>query len=290
MLAEKANGALRRALVATAVTSLVGGCFPPAPTICGSRTLCQGYVQPFPPCFDLSSDPAHCGACDRFCPFGSACVDGACMCPAGESVCGFSCVELATDPWNCGQCGVACGAGRCESGSCVCDGASGITRCGSAPVCVDTSTDPRNCGACLGVCPLLDEACRDGVCACLAGQPDVCPAPGGPRGQSACVSLQADPWNCGTCGTRCPAYGVCTAGACGCPTGTTLCATENVCADLSSDAGNCGACGAACDGQCYLGTCQPSPPPEPPPCGGFGEPCCGFSCDLGYSCDGFSCG
>ncbi len=60
----------------------------------------------------------------------------------------------------------------------------------------------------------------------------------------ACVDTDADPSNCGGCGTSCPGEMICEAGACGCPAGTSLC--DGACIDTTSDLANCGGCGNMC--------------------------------------------
>ncbi len=273
--------------VALAVAG-AGACAPQPPSPCGDGlAFCQPRSALDPFCVDLSSDRMNCGSCGSVCPLGGSCVAGRCACPAGQDVCAeyvaFGvCVDLSSDDANCGTCGFSCGAGSCVSGACACDTSPGVVRCTGSPACANTSSDPFNCGACGAACPLFGEACVDGTCACPASRPDVCPV----GVASACVSLQTDASHCGTCATACPLNGVCAAGVCACPPGTTLCAAGDVCADLSSDASNCGACGAACDGTCVGGVCQPAPPQS---CGFIGDPCCpGLFCYAG-ACNGVGC-
>jgi hypothetical protein len=63
---------------------------------------------------------------------------------------------------------------------------------------------------------------------------------------SACVDLQTDSLNCGSCGTRCAADQICADGACrlDCPDEFAVCGDE--CRNLLTDPDNCGACGAVC--------------------------------------------
>lgn len=72
---------------------------------------------------------------------------------------------------------------------------------------------------------------------------------------SRCVDLNADPANCGTCGTQCTSGRVCESGACICPEAYIACG--GLCVDLESDPMNCGDCGIACDtgGVCNAGAC-----------------------------------
>jgi hypothetical protein len=66
-----------------------------------------------------------------------------------------------------------------------------------------------------------------------------------------------DRTNCGGCGNECSPSQVCTAGACACAAGLTVCGTD--CANLQSNRNHCGACGNACAAGrvCIAGTCAP---------------------------------
>ena len=140
------------------------------PTLCGpSCTVCPGAVAPksqnggahcvsgvceitcdYPSltacitgpttgdCFDLATDPTHCGSCDAACPTpppstGTATCGGTppkcgVYCTSGYTACGpdggaMSCVYTPNDPHNCGSCGHACpgadaGKGLCVNGAC----------------------------------------------------------------------------------------------------------------------------------------------------------------------------
>ncbi len=125
-------------------------------------------------CVDVRSDPAHCGACGRFCSGGDFCEMGECVraCSGRFTRCGGACVDLRTDPRHCGACGEACPEGwACEGMRCRCPG--GQTECGGT--CVDTDTSQEHCGLCgrqcagnercvMGSCRLLREAaCDDGI-------------------------------------------------------------------------------------------------------------------------------
>jgi len=108
-----------------------------------------------------------------------------------------------------------------------------------------------------------------------------CPDPGETRCGDACVDLQTDPANCGTCGTACGDGEVCSGGECGpepCRSGETRCA--DVCVDTTADPSNCGACGNVCGtGACVDGACACDP--------GLTD-CAGVCVDLGF--DEANCG
>ena len=79
--------------------------------------LCDGA------CFQVQSDPRHCGTCGRSCAAGEPCVAGQCGCPGGETACSLACRNLKYDNANCGACGKACSADRfCSQGTCACSG------------------------------------------------------------------------------------------------------------------------------------------------------------------------
>ncbi|MDX9719561.1 MAG: hypothetical protein RBU37_02355, partial [Myxococcota bacterium] len=75
-----------------------------------------------------------------------------------------------------------------------------------------------------------------------------------------CISVAADPLNCGACGRECADSESCVDGQCVC--GGAACAVGELCCDgscsnLKSDDANCGACGASCSDFefCVDGTC-----------------------------------
>lgn len=74
-------------------------------------------------CFDLDTDPNHCGDCVTACGPGELCGDGECVldCPMGQKECGGSCVDTATDENHCGGCGIVCGMCETCDGACVPD-------------------------------------------------------------------------------------------------------------------------------------------------------------------------
>jgi hypothetical protein len=79
-------------------------------------------------CFDLRTDPRHCGACGAPCCAGQVCVLGQCVlsCPPGNTGCVLPgetcpvCVRIDVSPSHCGACNVACAAGQvCQGGLCT---------------------------------------------------------------------------------------------------------------------------------------------------------------------------
>ena len=77
-------------------------------------------------CVDVTTDPAHCGACNAPCAAGEVCIAGACAANCGMlDKCGGTCVDLQNDPTNCGTCGNACATGQtCAAGQCTCAAAT----------------------------------------------------------------------------------------------------------------------------------------------------------------------
>ena len=201
-----------------------GGCSPcPAPQACLMGTCaCAPVTCPM----GAFQDPTTCQC---------ACLPGQTLCDQG------TCVDLQSDPDNCGSCGTGCPSGKsCQSGQCLCthttcppgtsqDPATcqclcppGQTSCPTG--CVDLQSDDANCGACGTVCP-SGQSCQSGQCLCTpvtcpsgaTQDPITCQCPC-PNGQSdcngACVDLQNDANNCGSCGHQCQ---TCKAGQCFCP-------------------------------------------------------------------------
>ena len=198
-------------------------------------------------------------------------------CASGQTRCGTSCVDVQSDIRNCGACGHACDAGStCDGGMCnagtdtgSCP--SGQLDCGSG--CIDVQSDMRNCGACHNACD-AGVACMGGAC---GGTGTTGTGTSGCDGtlttcSGACVDLQSDLANCGSCDNACGAGMSCTSGACvmdGTTDGSTttmpgdtcdasLESCTGLCVDLSTDPANCGACGNACDSwtqTCYAGSC-----------------------------------
>src|SRR4051812_39118009 len=231
---------------------------PPAiPACVAGSTLCGGD------CVRLATDNANCGACERACPSGSVCSDGACAitCAAPLGICGSgasaACTDLQNDPSNCGACGKACALGDlCLTGGCVLTGAAvcpaprALCGAGGDAICADLDHDPANCGACGSACP-SGQVCTAGTCA------DTCTGSAGTICGGRCVDLSSDNLHCGTCAIACGPGTSCSAGDClpTCPAGEVRCGSA--CVQLDSDQANCGACGNACPdtGVCAGGSC-----------------------------------
>jgi len=127
------------------------------PGCSGSEKCCPGYSGAHGSCFDLSSDPQHCGACDKTCTslescimgmciqtscapdcalHMNQCVGGQCSCAGGApcadtTCCASGCTNLKTDRNNCGVCGRMCsGFDLCCNGNCVVNSGSNCGACG----------------------------------------------------------------------------------------------------------------------------------------------------------------
>jgi hypothetical protein len=142
------------------------------PGCTGTEKCCPGFVDPgSDSCFDVTSDPRHCGGCGIPCgPLESCimgmckqtqcapacgqqqnqCVDGMCTCfgmqpcmtPA--SCCQNGCKNLKTDFLNCGSCGHPCSMYElCCNGTC-------------------TPQGQNNCGACGMICGAGSMCCFTG--------------------------------------------------------------------------------------------------------------------------------
>ncbi|MFN8663437.1 MAG: hypothetical protein U0075_16220, partial [Thermomicrobiales bacterium] len=239
-------------------------------TACGAQDcvngVCGGTCPAERPddcgdCVNTQTDPAHCGGCGVACAAGETCVAGVCgaggpaACQGGQVDCGGGCTDLTADPNNCGLCGFTCAADEtCANGVCLGPGGClpGETDCGG--VCTDVTADINNCGACGFVCA-ADETCAGGLClGPEAPPPPDCVDLGLTDCGGACIDVNADPFNCGACGTVCAVDETCAAGICLGPEappppdcvdlGLTDCG--GVCADLNNDSFNCGACGIVC--------------------------------------------
>jgi hypothetical protein len=163
--------------------------------------------------------------------------------------------------------GAANAAPACPTGDCVdveaappggllvtCADA-GLTDCSG--VCVDVLTDAANCGGCGGLCG-AGQFCSGA--ACLRSAPDgidlgACASQGLTDCGGVCADLGSDLYNCGACGSICPAGAYCSGGAC--YTTTTVSCVE-IGGDCSASRGKY-CCTGVCAGPgfSYAGVCIP---------------------------------
>lgn len=251
---------------------------------CPSGQDCCGGL-----CFDLKSDPAHCGACDESCagvPHATAaCSAGACAiasCDVGYADCnlkpGDGCeVSLATDVGHCGTCATVCPSGggtpSCNGGTCsVTPCPAGFGNCDGVasngceqPI----HDDPAHCGGCGVACAVEHgtPSCTGttcGIASCANGWADCDTDPA-----NGCETDTRTAASCGGCGVACSpphATGTCPAGTCAvgaCADGWGDCdgSGANGCeTDVLTDGAHCGACGHACAAEnagafCKQGAC-----------------------------------
>ncbi|MBI5478109.1 MAG: hypothetical protein HY906_04595, partial [Deltaproteobacteria bacterium] len=186
-------------------------------------------------------------------------------CPTGQLNCDGTCTDPTTDRLHCGRCDVACDAGQiCRSSSCE------HNPCGDGQhECSGTcypDDDALHCGQSCTACPVPavhgTASCVDGRCQidCDAGFVE-CPG--------ACVDLNTDPDNCGTCGWECTSAQVCRSSNCvanPCGTGYHDCPPAGCV--TNNDPNHCGASCAPCPADNGTATCD--------------GVSCGLECDSGY--------
>lgn len=254
-----------------------------------NHTCCAGK------CVDATAfqaDAKNCGACGHVCTAENdtpQCVAGACSaskCASGFGDCDHDAqngceTNLETSLDHCGACGTSCpsppnATPACAKGACSASCDSGYADCNQKADdgCeVDITSDLENCNACGAVCPQVangSPACSVGECVIDSCDPGFMDCDRDP-GDGCEVHTDADPANCGRCGTVCPdlpnATAGCAGGACGigvCAVGYEDCDHDpaNGCeVNTPADVANCGACGAACPvyangvAGCVMGAC-----------------------------------
>ncbi|MFZ5895028.1 MAG: SUMF1/EgtB/PvdO family nonheme iron enzyme [Myxococcota bacterium] len=149
---------------------------------------------------------------------------------------------------------------------------------GSLPFCDEAnplgSCDGRECGGLgCGSCDDTNAACDAATSTCRSfcdsehwcggvahenplGYAQSCEdTPKSSECSGACVDLQTDSKNCGTCGVVCPSGAKCVGAVCACPGGQTLCG--EACIDTSLNPKHCGSCGNQCKAGegCFSGKC-----------------------------------
>ncbi len=225
--------------------------------------------------FDLTSNAAHCGQCNRACtaPFATtACSTSACgitACDSGRANCNGVYVDgcevnTQSDLANCGTCGSTCSTpnatAQCLTGACGIQSCNaGFNNCNGliADGCeINTQNNVSHCGACGNGCTAANgtpqcasgtcgvESCNNGFRNCNNVASDGCE-----------VAINTDVNNCGACNVACNtpnATPSCTTGTCGiqsCNAGFRNCnglLADGCEVNFTNDINNCGACGNVC--------------------------------------------
>ncbi len=135
------------------------------------KALPESTCCPPDGCVDTTSNPAHCGGCDRLCAADEECIDGACACPRGRQRCGNDCVDTTSDPNHCGGCNSICAVGEeCVDSGCVsacgprCTDPNRPDCCDGQ--CVNTRYHPHHCGRCNHRCERYEFCTSTGECRC----------------------------------------------------------------------------------------------------------------------------
>ncbi len=180
-------------------------------------------------------------------------------CPPGQTDCSGTCSIVATDPTNCGVCGTTCATGQaCVGGSCTTLCQTGDRLCGALGVAA--RSDNLNCGTCGTVCG-SGTACVDGGCTqpvvtppvtCAAGLTN-CSRDAGPDAGLVCVNIATDAFNCGGCGTLCPAGEACAGSQCLPECLASELACGGFCTNPQTDSLNCGGCASDAGQVCPAG-------------------------------------
>lgn len=237
---------------------------------------------------DIATQVSHCGSCTKVCNLANAtpkCTGGVCLvdkCTAGFLDCDSKpdtgCETNGTNSvQNCGVCKHVCSGGpnataACTNSACALLCNSGFDDCDkqAANGCeINLNTDLSHCGTCATACSTVGgtPSCTAGKCSikCSTGNADC-----DKKVETGCeANLDADPQNCGTCGTVCQApsnaTAICTTSGCDwkCNVGSGDCngtTTDGCETSVKDNQKNCGACGHDCiDTACAASKCQAVP-------------------------------
>jgi MYXO-CTERM domain-containing protein len=199
--------------------------WPPGAEVCnGKDDDCDTQVDEG---FDLQTNVAHCGACNKVCSYphaGATCVKG--QCQMGACAPGYHNINTLTSD----GCEYSCF--KSNGGVEICDNADNDCD-GTIDDGFNLKTDPKNCGTCGNTCSFTSAAatCASGQCqmgACDAGFKDL------------------DGLAATGCEYQCPVWPAVT-GADGCD------GTDNDCDGETDEDFTSGSCGSS-DGECKPGT------------------------------------
>jgi hypothetical protein len=152
-------------------------------------------------------------------------TDGAIACAPDQLVCNGGCLP-SDGIQSCGSCANDCtqsvnivpaNLGCSDAGRCLYTCAPGYADCAASGKGCGTYLGVNgNCGGCgvtcSGATPLCSPGAAEGTFQCTSSCPPTAPTPC----SGACVDLQTDDNNCGTCGNPCMSPQTCKAGRCGC--------------------------------------------------------------------------